>query len=204
MASAFLVGIFLICLIMLLSLGGAWDNLIIWFGVVMSGLLATNYFEPLATWLDSSVSSNYTWMWDIIAFWLIFTASIGIFRMATDQLSKVRVRFRMPVEWGGKVIFGVLAAWTMVCLTAFSMHLAPTSRHSWNESFMEKANDTALLSADYLWMSFAHKVSHPESSLFGSDAAHQFDPEGIFAKKYGLRRHRYEFLNGQAGKMIEP
>ena len=46
-----LVIIFLVCLLMSLA-SGLWGNLIMVFNVILAALIATNYFEPLAGWLD--------------------------------------------------------------------------------------------------------------------------------------------------------
>ena len=115
--------IWLACVIMSLA-SGLWGNVIMVFNVVIAALVATNYFEPVADFLDKQMPS-FTYFWDFVAIWLLFAAVCGVLRTFTDTLSKVRVRFKKPIEIGGGLFFGAAVGWIMVCLTLFSLHASP-------------------------------------------------------------------------------
>ena len=50
---------------------GLWTNTLTLVNVLTAGLVATNYFEPLADLLDKQEPS-LTYVWDFLAIWLIF------------------------------------------------------------------------------------------------------------------------------------
>ena len=60
-----------VCCIATLWTEGMWGNAIRLINVVTAALLATNYFEPLANWLQgfSTKFSTFTYLWDFLALW---------------------------------------------------------------------------------------------------------------------------------------
>ena len=50
---------------------GMWSNAIRLINVVTAGLLAVNFFEPLARWLDG-MQPSYTYLWDYLSLWALF------------------------------------------------------------------------------------------------------------------------------------
>ncbi len=104
--------------------GGLWGNVIMLFNVVIAALVATNYFEPVAEFLDKQMPT-FTYFWDFVAMWLLFAAVCGVLCAFTDAMSKVRVRFKKPVEIGGGLFFGAVIGWIMICFTLFSLHASP-------------------------------------------------------------------------------
>ncbi|MDX1962222.1 MAG: hypothetical protein SFX18_03650 [Pirellulales bacterium] len=203
MFTVFLLAVFLIPVIMLSALGGLWDNLLTWINIILAGLIATNYFEPFAIWIDSMIGTDYAWYSDLMAFWILFAGTMGLLRAVTDTISTVRVRFRKPVEVAGSIIFAALCGWTLVCLTTFSLHLAPLAVNSFGGAFQERPETNNMFfgtGPDFLWLSFAHRQSRPDSGPISVDEQHIFDPQGLFRLKYGLRRYRFEQLLGDKGK----
>ena len=45
---------------------GLWSNAIRLVNTITAALLATNFFEPVAQWLDNKVSASYTYLWDFL------------------------------------------------------------------------------------------------------------------------------------------
>ncbi|MGC4006366.1 MAG: hypothetical protein QM811_25885 [Pirellulales bacterium] len=195
----FLFLIFVVVFAALMSKGGGWDNLLTWVNMIVAGLFAMNYFEPLADYL-SGVMKDFHWYWDFLAFWAVFSVAMILLKAFTDGLSKIRVKFRVPVEWGVRGVFSLLCAWTMICVVTFSLHLAPVQMVAWNEGFMTKPDDTHFMGADRDWMSFAHKMSNPDAGSLSKDEQHVFDQDGVFRVKYALRRYRHELLPQGATK----
>ncbi len=198
MLTTILLAIFLVTAAMLFSKGSLWDNLWTWINVIFAGLLATQYFEPMAEWL-STPNSAYHWYWDLLCFWLIYCIAVTMLRMFCEAFSPLRIKFRVPVEMTGRAVFAILAGWTLMCLSAFSLHLAPTQMNAWGGAFMENPDSETVLGTDVLWMAFAHKMSDPDAGPISIDKAHQFDSEGLFRVKYGLRRYRFQHLKDSTG-----
>jgi hypothetical protein len=153
--------VMLVCILMSLA-SGLWGNLIMIFNVIVAGLIATNYFEPLAGWLDGQMRS-YTYLWDFVAFWGIFALSVIILRAITDTLSRVKVRFKKPVEIGGGLLCGAIVGWLMVCLTLFSLHTAPLARGFMDGGFDPSGNMFFGTAPDRQWGKFARGQSNPEN-----------------------------------------
>ena len=63
---------------------GMWSNAIRLINVVTAALLATNFFEPVAQWLDNWDHAR-TYVWDFLALWGLFAAllvCIGVYLLA--------------------------------------------------------------------------------------------------------------------------
>ena len=56
--------------------------------------------------------------------WAIFSLSV-IIRGSTSTLSRVKVRFKKPVELAGVLLCGAIIGWLMVCFSLFSLHTPP-------------------------------------------------------------------------------
>ena len=87
--------------------GGLWTNTLVLINTVTAGLIAFNYFEPLAGWLDKQLPS-FTYVWDFLCVWLVFSVAMGIMRTATDLLSQVKVKFKRPVDQIGGILMACI------------------------------------------------------------------------------------------------
>jgi hypothetical protein len=183
-----LIVIFLICVLMSLA-SGMWGNLIMFFNVILAALIATSYFEPLAGFLEKQLPS-FTYLWDFIALWGLFAASTMVLRTLTDLLSRVKVRFKKPVELVGGLLCGALVGWVMVCFTLFTMHTSPLAPFFMDGAFKPGQKMLFGLGPDLSWISFARQQSNPEKGALSgaSSRADMFDPDGMFIARYGVRR----------------
>jgi hypothetical protein len=196
MLTAVLLIIMFIC-IALMWTEGFWGNALTFGNTVFAALIATNYFEPLAGWLDKQMPS-FTYMCDFLALWLLFAGGLMILRTTTDQLSRFRVRFKMPVEVTGRILFAVLTSWVFVCFVVTTLHTAPLARTALRGSFEPTMMGTRFLGAtpDRYWLAFVH--SRSQGALSRSNP-NPFDPKGDFIPKYAGRRKAIEDYNKQEG-----
>ncbi|MGD9127828.1 MAG: hypothetical protein PVH19_10675, partial [Planctomycetia bacterium] len=74
---------------------GMWGNAIQFINVVTAALLATTFFEPASNLIEgwSDTVKSYTYLIDFLMIWLIFSVFLIIFRLFTDKISRVKVRF---------------------------------------------------------------------------------------------------------------
>ena len=165
-----LIAILLICVIMSLA-SGLWGNLLMIFNVILAGLIATSYFEPLARWLENQMPS-YTYLLDFIAIWAVFAVAAAVLRVATDTLSRVKVRFKKPVELAGGLFCGGVMGWIMICFTLFSLHAAPLALAFMHGGFDPLANMFFGTAPDRQWMRFARTASDVESGPLKIGRAH--------------------------------
>ena len=192
MLTIFVVAIMAIIVSMTLT-EGLWGNLLMWINAILAAIIATNLFEPAADFMESQAPS-LTYFYDFLSLWLVFGFSYGFLRAFTDQISNTRVRFKMPVETGGRILFGVLTGWLVVCFFIFSLHTAPLVRNHFGKAF-GKGPDTSnfFLDPDRLWLGFMQSRSE---GAFATSEPNGFDPNSEFILKYGERRHRFSQLPG--------
>jgi hypothetical protein len=173
---------------------GLWNNAITLFNTLTAALLATNFWEPLADWLDKQAPS-YTYFWDFLAFWLVFGLSMVVFRAATDSLSRVTVRFKKPVDMAGGIFFACWTGWVMVCFATTTLHTAPLARNFLSGQFQRDPEIRMFfgLAPDRQWLGLAQSLSTGSLGRSNPDA-HKFDPRGEFILKYGERRAKFETI----------
>ncbi len=188
-----LLAILLVSLAFLTLLGpsGLWTNTLTLVNVITAALLATNYFEPLADWLDRQ-NSQPTYAYDFLSLWLIFAVSFTLLRMATDFMSPVKVEFHKLVDRIGGGIMALWASWVLVCFIAMTLHTAPLSRHFLRGSFQPRPESEMLfgLAPDRKWLAWVHRQSQGSMSRIHGNVP--FDARGDFVLRYGNRRSQFE------------
>jgi hypothetical protein len=176
---------------------GLWHAIITFFNVLTAAVLATNYFEPAATWVDSKMPT-FSYLIDVIVLWGLFIIFFLIFRLLTDYASRVTVRFHKWVDVPGGMLLSVWTGWLLVCLLMVSLHVAPLPQHGFGGTFQQTPESRMFfsLAPDRKWLAFVHKLSFGAlgrgASRDGESQTHVFDPDGTFILKYGTRRAIYE------------
>ncbi len=190
--------VFFVCVAMMWN-EGMWSNALTVINVTFAAMVATNIYEPLADWLNGQAPS-YTYLVDYLSLWTIFVVTIGILRYVTDNLSRYRVRFKMPLEHTGRILFAAWTGWVIICFTCFSLHTAPLARSPFRESFQRQpqSNNFMGLAPDRLWLGFMQ--SRSEGALSTSEPR-VFDPRSEFILKYGARRARLQRNNEDSGSI---
>jgi hypothetical protein len=170
---------------------GMWGNAIRLVDVVTSALIATNYFEPMANWVEgmASMLKTYTYAMDFLCLWGLFAVSMIVLRGITDTVCKVKVRFLKIADQIGSVAFACLVAWVVVSFATFTLHTAPLSKNFLFGGFQSQSRMMLGLAPDRAWMSFARSVS---KGAFARSPVTAFDPQGQFASEYEARRSTIE------------
>ncbi|MGD9720748.1 MAG: CvpA family protein [Pirellulales bacterium] len=170
---------------------GLWTNTLTLVNVLTAGLVATNYFEPLASWLDGQ-ESRLTYAYDFLCLWLIFAVVVSLLRVATDYVSPVKVKFHGLVEKIGGPIMAVWVSWVMLCFATMTLHTAPLARNFLMDSFQPRPETKMLyrLAPDRKWLAWVHRESQGSLSRLGG--LNPFDPRGDFILRYGTRRQNFE------------
>jgi hypothetical protein len=203
---------FLMFIVMLACIGwcyadGLWGNAIRLVNTVTAALVATNFFEPLARWLDSKVSASYTYLWDFLALWGLFFLTTLVLRALTDTVSRVKVKFLKLADRIGSGVLSVWIGWVMVCFTMATLHTVPLSQNFLFDGFQPKSRMIAGLAPDRLWLGFMQQVSRgPFSRTAWDDEVKKyeandadpdakvcvFDRHANFIPKYATRRKLLE------------
>lgn len=207
-----LLGIFVVifatCLAMLYQ-DGLWGNAVRLINVVTAALLATNYFEPAAAYLEG-MQPSYSYLWDFLALWGLFVLFLALFRAATDTISRVQVKFLKLADQIGSVLCSAWIGWVLISFTAFSLHTAPLGREFLGGSFVPEER-VEKGGAELYWLGFMQRVSRgqfcrrlSESEVAANTYASQqeprpgekdlavFDRAGELLPKYATRRARLQ------------
>jgi uncharacterized membrane protein required for colicin V production len=193
MSAIFTALLFVIFIAVVASLytEGMWGNAIRLIDVVTSALVATNYFEPLANWIEGmgATFKSYSYALDFLSLWVLFAVSMIVLRGITDSVCKVKVRFLKIAEQIGSVAFACLVAGVMVSFATFTMHTAPLSKNFLFGGFQSQSRMMLGLMPDRAWENFARAVSR---GSFSRSPAVVFDPQGQFRDTYEARREAIE------------
>ncbi len=182
---------------------GLWGNAIRLINVVTAALLATNFFEPVANYLDEQLPS-YTYLWDFLAIWALFVIFLSLLRGVTDYASRVKVRFHNTVDQIGSAVLAIWVGWVMVCFTMMSLHTAPLARNFLQENFQPEQSMFLGMTPDRQWLGFTQRMSlgtfcrsaTPEE---WQEEEYVFDPQGLFMPTYATRRANLESHNKSTG-----
>jgi hypothetical protein len=195
--------IFFACVAMLYN-DGFWSNAIRLVNVVTAALLAMNFFEPLANFLEGW-QPGLSFFCDFISLWGLFIVFSIIFRALTDSVSKVKVRFLKMADQIGSGVLSLWIGWVMVCFTLTTLHAAPLARNSLGGSFSTDPEVRMVMgfAPDRQWLAFTQKMSMGTYARSGENEIHVFDPRGEFLPKYATRRATLE-SNVQKGIGLKP
>lgn len=192
---------------------GLWSNLLTLVNFLLAAMLASSFFEPVASRLDDMMPS-FTYLVDFLALWLIFILSFVVLRGLTELLSAYRLKFDFWTEMTGRSILSVWLACCFVCFACFSLHLAPLPPNS----FQKNVEDRTLgIGPDRYWLAFVQSRSRGALSEvqdsgvldpYGLDDhaddegqnKRVFDPHANYIFTYHLRR---ELLSNEKGLRVK-
>ena len=175
---------------------GLWSNAIRLVNVLIAALLATNFFEPVARFLEGFMP-DYKYYWDFPALWVLFAVFMMLMQTATNQVSQVKVRFLKVADQVGGGVFAVLTGWVVVCFTLMTFHAAPLAKNFLVESFQPRQQMFFGLAPDRKWIAFTRAMSRgplARSATAEEQANHAniFDPDRQFVYRYEQRRTEVE------------
>jgi hypothetical protein len=151
---------------------GAWGAAAVFFSVLLSALIAMDYFEPLADLMQSGFGNDWANRVDFIA--LVGLFAIGVFglRFLSDKLVPnfilVHGRFYDACRW----VFGVATGYITVAFLLAALHTAPLPRDFLGFT-PERNNFFGMLAPDRDWLGFVQYVS--EKSMPSSEEGRVFD-----------------------------
>lgn len=177
---------------------GLWGNALRLINVVTSALLATNFYEPLANWLESFGSlASYKYLLDFLCLWLLFGVAMGVLRGLTDYVSKIKVRFLKVVDQVGSGILSCCVAAVMVSFVTMTMHTTPLSEKFLWGGFQSDTPMIMGLAPDRKWLGFSRTVSR---GAFSRSPTKPLDPQH-FISQYKQRRIEIENQVKSTGKI---
>lgn len=173
--------------------------------VLLAGLVAFDFWEPLASLLDPMLSGSFLHGYeDAFCLVVLFSFVLGLLRAVTNNLASSRVHFDGWLQSGGGLLFGLITGYLMSGFLICTLQTLP-----WHENFMffEPKYETGpehllrhVLPPDRVWLGLMHRAgayafSNREDPRPGSSATYYdryvtFDKYGNFELRYA-RYRRY-------------
>lgn len=177
---------------------GAWGAGMIFVCTLLAGLLAMNFFEPLANFLEGRISQSWSCRWDIIALLGLFAGLTLLLRTATEYFAPkfmaVDNRVYDVLRWA----FAGATGYTTMAILLTALHTAPLPREFAGFK-AERRNFFEMAAPDRQWLGFTQYVSErawPRGSgrVFDGPSGRIGTYEGIwpsFPIRYATRRQQY-------------
>jgi hypothetical protein len=158
--------------------------------VVIAGLVAFNFFEPLARELEPLLTGSFLQGYeDSLCLMVLFGLTLGLLRLAVNNLSNVEPESTALLKQGGAALFGLLTGYLASGFLVCVLQTLP-----WHEHFLgfdsavdlkspgEKAR--RFMPPDRVWLALLQ---------FGSRGGLGRGDEGIFDKNgtFELRYQRF-------------
>ena len=172
--------------------------------VILAGLVAFNFWEPLADLLDPTFSGNVLHGYeDAFCMLALFCITLAALRTVTNALANTQISLPVLLDRGGGVLFGMLTGYLATGFLLCAFQTLP-----WNENFMffdpsyepGGGGIRRVLPADRVWLAMmfragAFSFANAEDSLAKDqnsnyDRFYTFDKYGTFEYRYA-RYRRY-------------
>lgn len=180
---------------------GAWGAAIMLVITVLSGLLAMNFFEPMATFLETNVSRSSAWRyrWDVISLVGLFIGFVFLFRFAAEKLMPDYLKVHPVAHEAGRWGFGVLTGYVTMAFLLTALHTAPLKREFLGFT-PERRNLFTIVAPDRQWLGFTqyvsmHSLAKSNPQVFDGPTTTIGDFSGMwpsFPIKYATRRESTE------------
>jgi hypothetical protein len=152
--------------------------------VLISGILAFNFWEPIADLLEPTFADNFMkGAEDGIALMLVFLPSLMLLRWLTNSIAPTHMEFPPVLYRGGAVVCGLVAGYL---LSGFLVCVFQTLRlpHDFLGFEPYRPGDSAplrkVLPPDMVWLAMMHRLSGAGLSA-GDD---RFDSHSNFELRY--------------------
>jgi hypothetical protein len=153
---------------------GLWGNILSAFGVLFSALMAIGYWESLAVFLSTQIP-KMLYLADCVAIWLIFLVTFLIINELTRGMSRVKVKFAVPIEKAGNAVALTLLFLGLYGFFLFTMDLSPVGE-----------NTDAQVPGDSIQIQALRILT--AGNLASFTKPRQFDENGDFRKNHLERR----------------
>ncbi|MGC8640236.1 MAG: hypothetical protein ACP5XB_10220 [Isosphaeraceae bacterium] len=175
-----------------LSSEGLWGAALMFFDVLFGGLIAFNFYEPLAALIDSTkIGWGFS---DTLAMLAIFCAAVLILRMTTETLAPAMVRFPTPIYHAGRLFFALATSLVTMAILILSFHTAPVHKKIFG-SIDYKQKPPFGLGLDHKWLGFFQYTTEEVFPRYGAAGTHE--PNTV-SRKFGNQRYPVHVFDPRA------
>lgn len=135
--------------------------------VILSGLLAMNFFEPLGGLLEAALPAGAGKWADLVALLGLFGGLTFLMRLLAERIGPgfpdAPQLLYEAGRWGTALLTGYIA----MAIMCTAVHTAPVSRNFWGFT-PERANLFGVMAPDRQWLGFTQYVSEKSLSKWGT------------------------------------
>jgi hypothetical protein len=184
---------------------GAWGAAAVFLSVIFAGLLAMNFFEPLANLLESTLGTDWSVRLDFISLMVLFVAGVFLLRLMSERFVPSFIAVDSRLYDVGRFGFALMTGYVTIAFLLAAMHTAPLPRDFLGFT-PERKNFFGITAPDREWLGFVQFVS--EKSMRSSEDGRvfdgaQFQVEGhdnqiwpTYIIRYASRREAYAAATG--------
>jgi hypothetical protein len=157
--------------------------------ILMAGVLAFNFYEPIADLLEPAFSgtSPTKGIEDGIAMMLVFLPSLMLLRWLTNSLARTHMEYPPVLYRGGAVLCGLVAGYLLSGFLLCVIQTLPLQRDFMGFEAYRPGESPVLrkfMPPDLVWLAMMHRLSG--AGLSGGDE--QFDSRCNFELRYARYR----------------
>ena len=159
---------------------GLWGASLMFVNVMLAGLIAFDFYEPLADAMDRSIGllANYS---DFLALVILFALVFSLIRFVTDSIAPTLVRFPGWTEQAGRTVFAFATAWFTV-----GMLLCMAQTASIHKQFLGyQWQRHSLGGIDRFWLGYVQRTTE---RILDKDPPQLFDENSDFIIRYHNHR----------------
>ncbi len=177
---------------------GLFTSVIILVNVVLSGLLAFNFWEPLATLIDPMLQGGFLDGYqDFVLLLGLFCGALALLRVATNNMANYQIEFPAVAQQFGGAAVGLLSGYLVSGFLICLLETIP-----WHQNFVDyqprNPGERQFFPADRVWLSLMrHAGAFPfacGADRVAADSPYEqhptFDRGGTFEHRY-WRYRRY-------------
>lgn len=170
------IGFFILLMTYVVSSEGLWGAALMFFNVLFGGLIAFNFYEPLARLIDSTgIGWGFS---DTLSMLSIFCVATMLLRMTTETIAPAMVRFPIPIYHAGRLFFALATTLVTMAILILSFHTAPVHKKIFGV-IDYKYKPPFGLGLDHQWLGF---FQHTTGAIFARYGSGTRDPFGEYGK----------------------
>jgi hypothetical protein len=198
MLSLFALGVMLICAYVYFR-EGLFTAVCMGINVFLAGLVAFNFFEPLAGFLESMLDKTFLQDYlDFLCLVGVFALTLGVLRALTNKYNNEEVHYQPMMNAIGAAVVALGTGYLLAGFLICAMETLP-----WHQNFLgfepyrpDEPSVRRVMPPDRVWLALMQRASQTCLSRSGPPA---FDKEGTF-ESYYMRFRRYADAPGEGQK----
>jgi uncharacterized membrane protein required for colicin V production len=163
--------------------------------ILLAGLVAFGFFEPIAEQLDSMLAGTFLHGYeDGFCLVALFCLTLVFLRWASNELIHIIILYNPILQQGGAVLFGLLAGYLVAGFLTCVAQTLPANEHFLQMKPGVEVDSSGkvrhrIRPADRVWLALMHHASKTAFEWSGEEGQPTpFDPEGSFELRYAHER----------------